>query len=146
MRPRRPHVSEGGKQALSACFPFCAFARTQRNEDHGPQTGGIPRELPLQAEELGDCTAERAREWRPGNCTSKDAPGAAARGVCSLMKVQQQGLGLQPQLLPQPQPQPLPPQLPLPQQHQMMISRMMIQQQLPPPKPLLHIPEPPMKS
>ena len=37
-------------------------------------------------------------------------------------------------------------QLPLPQQHQMMISRMIIQQQLPPPKPLLHIPEPPMKS
>ena len=39
----------------------------------------------------------------------------------------------------------LPPQLPLPQQHQMMISRMMIQQQLPPPKPLplLHISEPP---
>ena len=126
--------------------PAFLFARTQRNEDHGPQMGSIPREPPLQAEELGDCTAERAREWRPGNCACKDAPGAAARGVCSLMKVQQQGLGLQPQLLLQPQPQPLPPQLPLPQQHQMMISRMMIQQQLPPPKPLLHIPEPPMKS
>ena len=24
MRPRRPRVSEGGKQALGACFPFCA--------------------------------------------------------------------------------------------------------------------------
>lgn len=126
--------------------PAFLFARTQRNEDHGPQTCGIPREPQLQAEELGDCTAERAREWRPGNCAGKDAPGSAARGVCSLMKVQQQGLGLQPQLLLQPQPQLLPPQLPLPQQHQMMISRMMIQQQLPPPKPLLHIPEPPMKS
>ena len=57
------------------------------------------------------------------------------------MKSQQQGLGLQPQLLLQPQPQPLPPQLPLPQQHQMMISRTMIQQQFPPPKPLLHMTE-----
>ena len=49
----------------------------------------------------------------------------------------------QPQLQPQlpPQPPPLPPQLLLPQQHQTMISRMMIQQQLPPPKPLLHIDE-----
>ena len=146
MRPRRPRVSEGGKQALSACFPFCAFARTQRNEDHGPQTAANAGDPPLQAGELGDCPAERAGKGGPGNCTSKDAPGSAARGVCSLMKVQQQGLGLQPQLLPQPQPQLLPPQLPLPQQHQMMISRMMIQQQLPPPKPLLHIPEPPMKS
>ena len=46
-----------------------------------------------------------------------------------------------PQLQPQLHPQPpmLPPQLLLPQQHQTMISRMMIQQQLPPPKPLLHI-------
>lgn len=66
---------------------------------------------------------------------------------------QQQGVGLQlqlqlhPQPLLQPQLQPqlqsqqqLPPLQPLlPQQHQMMISRMMIQQQLPPPKPLLHI-------
>ena len=50
-------------------------------------------------------------------------------------ETQQQELELQPQ------PQLLPPQLllPLPQQHQMIISRMMIQQQLPPPKPLLHI-------
>lgn len=39
---------------------------------------------------------------------------------------------LQQLLLPQPM-------LLLPQQHQMMISRMMIQQQLLPPKPLLHI-------
>ena len=63
-------------------------------------------------------------------------------------QVQEQLLLLLPELQPelQPQPQLLPPQLPLPQQHQMMISRMMIQQQLPPPKPLLHIPEPPMKS
>ena len=60
--------------------PAFLFARTQRNEDHGPQTGGIPREPPLQAEELGDCTAERAREWRPGTCAGKDAPGAAGRG------------------------------------------------------------------
>lgn len=69
---------------------------------------------------------------------------------------QQQGVGVQPQLLLQPQlqpqpppqlppqpqlqPQPLPPQLELlPQQHQTMMSRMMIQQQLPPPKPVLHI-------
>lgn len=61
------------------------------------------------------------------------------------MKSQQQGLGLQPQLLLQPQLQPQPqPELPmllLPQQHQMMISRTMIQQQFPPPKPLLHITE-----
>ena len=73
---------------------------------------------------------------------------------------QQQGVWVQPQLLLQPQLQPqlhppqppqlhppqlqqqppeFPPQLLFPQQHQMMISRMMIQQQLPPPKPLLHI-------
>ena len=75
----------------------------------------------------------------------ENAPGYLARGAGYLMKSQQQGLGLQPQLLLQPQPQLLPPQLPLPQQHQMMISRMMIQQQLPPPKPLLHIWGPPMK-
>ena len=77
---------------------------------------------------------------------------------------QQQGAGLQlllqpqlqppqlhppqlqpPQLHPQPHPQPpvLPPQLLFPQQHQTMISRMMIQQQLPPPKPLLHMMKPP---
>ena len=72
-------------------------------------------------------------------------PGAFSTGrPLSYEKSQQQGLELQPQLLPQPQPEP--PQLLLPQQHQMMISRMMIQQQLPPPKPLLHISEPPMNS
>ena len=64
-----------------------------------------------------------------------------ARGAGYLMKSQQQGLGLQPQLLLQPQPQPELPMLLLPQQHQMMISRTMIQQQFPPPKPLLHITE-----
>jgi len=47
---------------------------------------------------------------------------------------QQQELEPQPQLLP-----PQFPQLLLPQHTQMIISRMMIQQQLPPPKPLLHI-------
>ena len=67
--------------------PAFLFARTQRNEDHGPQTGGIPREPPLQAEELGDCTAERAREWRPGTCAGKEGPGAAARGGCFLFKI-----------------------------------------------------------
>lgn len=65
-------------------------------------------------------TAKRLRAWRPGApCFQED---------------QQQVLLLQPQPFPQP-----PQLLPLPQQHQMMISRMMIQQQLPPPKPLLHI-------
>ena len=73
-------------------------------------------------------------------------PGLKGPGRVFLWNSQQQGAGLQPQLLLQPQPQPEPPQLPLPQQHQMMISRMMIQQQLPPPKPLLHISEPPMNS
>lgn len=53
------------------------------------------------------------------------------------MHGQQQELVLQPQVLPQPL-QPLLP-LPLPQQHQTIISRMMIQQQLLPPKPVLHI-------
>lgn len=51
------------------------------------------------------------------------------------MKGQQQELVLQPQVLPQL----FQPLLPLPQQHQTIISRMMIQQQLLPPKPLLHI-------
>lgn len=64
------------------------------------------------------------------------------------MKSQQQGLGLQPQLLLQPQPQllpqpqpqllpqPQPPQLPPPQQqHRMMMIRMIHRQ--PPPQPLL---------
>ena len=50
------------------------------------------------------------------------------------MNDQQQVLVLQ---LLQVLPQLLHPLLPLPQQHQMIISRMMIQQQLPPPKPLL---------
>ena len=79
---------------------------------------------------------------------------------------QQQGVWVQPQLLLQPQLQPqlpppqppqlhppqlqqqppeFPPQLLFPQQHQTMISRMMIQQQLPPPKPLLHMMKPPEK-
>mgnify|MGYP003299037561 CR=1 FL=1 len=66
---------------------------------------------------------------------------------------------VQPELLPQPlahplpqpltQPQLLPPQFPqllLPQHTQIIISRMMIQQQLPPPQELLlHIAQPPMK-
>lgn len=63
----------------------------------------------------------------------KECPGSKDPGRHFLTKNQQQVLLLQPQLLPQ-LPQPL-----LPQQNQMMISRMMIQQQLPPPKPLLHI-------
>ena len=87
----------------------------------------------------------RKQRGRPTGRRDK-APRVFTRGASVPMKVQQQGEGLQPQLLLQPHPQPEPPQLPLPQQHQMMISRMMIQQQLPPPKPLLHIPEPPMKS
>ena len=70
---------------------------------------------------------------------------------------QQQGAGLQQLLLqppqlqlqpphppqPHPQPQLFPPQLLFPQQHQTIISRMMIQQQFPPPKPLLHMMKPP---
>ena len=53
------------------------------------------------------------------------------------MKHQQQELVLQLQGLPQPfQPLLL---FPLPQQHQTIISRIMIQQQLLPPKPVLHI-------
>jgi hypothetical protein len=60
------------------------------------------------------------------------------RDTAFCYEIQQQ---LLPQLLPQPFPQP--PQPLLPQQHQTMISRMMIQQQLLPPKPLLHIQEPP---
>ena len=68
----------------------------------------------------------------------------------TIMHQQQVGVLLQPQLQLQPQPQPwllqlLFPQSLLPQQHQMMISRMMIQQQLPPPKPLLHIQRPPKR-
>ena len=63
----------------------------------------------------------------------KDAPGFP--GAPYLMHAQQQVE------LPQPQPFPLLLQPLLPQPHQMMISRMMIQQQLPPPKPLLHIQE-----
>ena len=72
----------------------------------------------------------------------ENAPGHLAQGAGYLMKSQQQGLGLQPQLLLQPQPQllpqpqpqllpqPQPPQLPPPQQQMRMMMRM-IQQQLP---------------
>ena len=63
--------------------------------------------------------------------TDGKAPGSNDPGACSLMKDQQQELLLQPLLQP--------PQLPLPQQQKIMISRMMIQQQFPPPQPLLHI-------
>lgn len=74
------------------------------------------------------------------------APCPVGHGALFLCTIQQQGVELHPQplLLPQPQPQPL--ELPLPQQHHRTISTMMIQQQLPPPKPLLHIPEPPKIS
>ena len=79
----------------------------------------------------------------------ENAPGHLAQGAGYLMKSQQQGLGLQPQLLLQPQPQllpqpqpqllpqpqpqllPQPPQLPPPQQQQMRMMMRMIQQQLP---------------
>ena len=63
----------------------------------------------------------------------KNAPGTPEH-LWFFYESQQQVFVLQPQLLP-----PQLPQLLLPQHTQMIISRMIIQQQLPPPKPLLHI-------
>ena len=89
-------------------------------------------------------TIESNRDGRaPGDRQQGGAPTWGRRlAMCRCLLTQQQGLGLQLQLQEQLLPQLLP-QL-SPQQQNRIISRMMIQQQFPPPKkPLLHIREPP---